>query len=402
MSWLGINCCASRVPKAGAQHESEFDKLLLEGFGLLSSRGHVQSDPSKISRRSIEGSFGLNAQFSEDHFAKKRQKYNPAKESVVMPDDSDAFNFTKVDANEIISSVDASRPKRPEATFFAGLMYDEVSEDQPHPVNVTVLASASPLAVGHVLFVPSLEQKMPQVINAQLLLCGLNLLTMSKRSDFRILYNSLQGCASVNHFHFHGLYLDHCSLSTKRLPIENVNRSTVAGDRTEGKLCIELLAETQWYVRGFVLTAGCPPGRSKNMVSDTIQHPLPDLEILARGAGRLLEELQRRNIAHNVLIAPFSTDRRPANITDLIIKGELAAPAASPEIYIIPRHPDKNLRPDAGFNAGISELCGLLVAHDEQHFNNFAEKTLADIFEDISLSGAEMDELICKFAWLGA
>lgn len=404
MSRFRLTCCASRVQGAGAKFESEFDTLLLEGFGRLSRQGHVKSDPSKIVRRRIEGSFGLTAQFSEEHFANKRKKHSSEDQSVVKAVDTDAFNFTKVDASEIISAVDVSRPKAPETSFFAGLLYDEVEEDQPDPpIRVTVLACGSPIAVGHVLLVPNIQEKLPQVINAQLLLCGLNLLAMSKRSDFRIMFNSWQGCSSVNHFHFHGLYMNNFNLSpSKRLAIENVDRSTVAGDRTEGKLCIELLAETQWYVRGFVLTAGCPPGGASKTVSETNLQPLPDLQTLARGAGHLLEELQRRNIAHNVLIAPFLADRRPAKLEDLIIKGEQAATAASPEIYIIPRHPERNLRPDAGFNAGICELSGVLAAHDEEHYNSFEEKSLIEIFKDVSLSGAEMDELICKVAWLGA
>ena len=41
----------------------------------------------------------------------------------------------------------------------------------------------------------------------ELILCGLHLLQKSARPDFRLLFNSLSGLASVNHFHFHGFFL---------------------------------------------------------------------------------------------------------------------------------------------------------------------------------------------------
>ena len=50
-----------------------------------------------------------------------------------------------------------------------------------------MLACISPLCFGHVLFVPDRAKLRPQALTTELISCGLQLLTASKRSDFRAL-----------------------------------------------------------------------------------------------------------------------------------------------------------------------------------------------------------------------
>eukprot|EP00913_Durusdinium_trenchii_P029416 g27575.t1 len=326
-------------------------------------------------RRKLDGDLEVWVHFSPDHWAKKRKPETrpmegtgPASSSVLRPVDPEAFNFTKINEQEVLK--DAL----------------EVGS-----WSVSVLACISPLCFGHVLFVPDRAKLRPQALTTELISCGLQLLTASKRSDFRVVFNSMSGFASVNHFHYHGLFLDHAGLIPrelrKRLPVEYMSRSRVAGDRTEGKLCCELLVES-WFCRGLILSAGAKEGEPPEGAAD--------LDALTDFAGRVVQFLQEKNLAHNVMFVPYLGER----IKPLFDPYEVQEPragrachavfglggkaqdvppprAASPEIYIFPRKPEGDCREerteDPGFNAAICEMSGLLFAHDEQRFNSFDE-----------------------------
>eukprot|EP00439_Symbiodinium_sp_Y106_P014232 s8807_g2.t1 len=366
-SMFVLNCCAaSRAEKA---KESVFDKLLLDGFSQVASKGLLRSQTSSIVRRTVEGNLGLVLSHSPDHFAKKRQMTGGDKQ-VVMSADPEAFNFNKVPSDELVGVEDSSE--------FA----------------VSVLACGSPLAIGHMLLVPRMDAAAPQVLTTELLRCGLDLVGKSWRRDFRLLFNSMLGFASVNHFHYHGLYLEYCGFNQRQFPVERVERSTVGGGRTYGKLCVELLAESQWYCRGFVLTAGSAIGA----VGDP---PPADLEALATFAGNVIGLLQSRNIPHNVMITPYQGERKSRNLDDIFAEETWMPLAASPEVYIFPRRPEGKLREDSGLNAAICEISGLIMCHDEDRFQQFDEDKVSNLFkEDVSLSGDDFDDLICKVAWM--
>eukprot|EP00438_Fugacium_kawagutii_P004287 Skav203999 [mRNA] locus=scaffold1114:60922:62013:+ [translate_table: standard] len=353
-------CCASR----DARVESDFDKTVLTGFARVAKDGLLQSQPSSMARRKVNGSFGLSLHFSAEHFKSKR-KVNWSKETkVVRPSDPEAFNFTKIKDGEIIGTLEV-----------AGR-------------SISAIACASPLLVGHTLFVPNLSECMPQCLTSEWLLCGLQLLDQSARPDFRVVFNSLVAHASVNHMHFHGLYLDYAGL--KRLPVEGVRRSRVGGSCTEGNVCAEILVEKEWYSRAFILTAG---SSGSNQV---------DLEALSIFAGKVIHLLQEKDIPHNVMLAPYVERKRPRTVEELdAYEAEQPRAAASPEIYIFPRQPESKCRENAGVNTAICEISGLLFAHDEEHFKTLDEEQISEIFnQDVSLPGPDFDDLICKVAWM--
>lgn len=377
-----MSCCWSRGAAEGLlppSKDSDFDKLLLEGFARILDRGGVvRSSPSALQRRCLSGTMGLVAQFSQEHFGKKRKSTASVQQVVAAAADPEAFNFNKASPAEKIAEVQAF----PDGGSAAGL--------------TTVLANLSPLSGCHVLLVPSCEQVLPQVLTEEHFLCGLHLLAKSARRDFRLFFNSLLGFASVNHFHWHGLYLNQCGLSDGRLPIEKVERSVVAGAVTEGRASVELLVETQWYARAFVLAAGCRPGTEG-------ARPPADLAALARLAHSVAAELQRRNIPHNVILAPPVERRRKQEAANsgMAHEEEAKPNALSPEVYIVPRQPEDSLREDAGFHAAVLEIAGLVTASSEEAYRSFSEESLRDIFRtDVTMPEAVFDELICKVAWL--
>lgn len=376
-----MDCCCGRAAGSDQQpsKDSPFDKQLLDGFSRILQAGDVmRTSPSAIQRRTVDGLLGILVQFSPEHFGKKRKRGGHCQQ-VRGSVDPEAFNFTKVAEAEEIAGLAALPPGHPAGDGWT-----------------TVLANVSPLATGHVLLIPNCDQVLPQVLTEELVLCGLHLLQQSMRHDFRLVFNSLMGFASVNHFHFHGLYLNYFGLPDNKFPIEKVERSVIAGSTTEGRSAIELLVETQWLCRGFVVTSGCKKGTQG-------PRPAADIDALAKLTFRLVWELQRRNIPHNVMISP-PTERRIKRPTQNLAHEEEAKPSAlSPEVYVLPRIPEDKLRDAAGFNAAVCEMSGVIVAHSEEAYSNVTEESLKDIFgNDVTLPESLFDELICKAAWLPA
>lgn len=365
---MGAVQCVACLCRDGANtKESPFDRLLLEGFATIEKNGEVlASQPSAIRRRIIEGPLGLQAQFSMQHFQKKRKpqiKY----QSVTAQPLPGTFDFRQVSESEKITVI------------------ERAASDKGVTVSSQVLVCLSPLAFGHVLFVPCCEH-LPQVLTEELILCALDLLSKSFRKDLRVLFNSLMAHSTVNHFHLHGLYLDYCELTDSMFPIERVDRAVIAGSLAPGKVCVEMVFENRWPVRSFALMAGPPKDQ------EGAGMPQADVNALASITASLVRELQRNNIAHSVVFCPFQQHALRRDKEQVVL---------TPRIFIIPRKAESELREDAGFNGAVLEVSGLLVAHSEQAFDSFSEEALKDIFsQDISLDAELFDQLICKAAWL--
>lgn len=378
-------CCWTRSAEAllPASPDTEFDRQLLAGFSRILEQGFVfRSSPAKIQRRNLKGSLGLVVQFSEEHWLRKRggPPSEGITEQVVMESvDPEAFNFNKVSPAEKLCVVEAFPPEHP-----SGAM------------RVSIFVNVSPLAYGHVLLVPQVDPLRPQVLTEEMMLCGLHLLSKSGRRDFRLFFNSLLAFASVNHFHWQGMYLSYCSLPHGVLPIERAQRSVITGRTTEGCVQIELLSDKAWYCSGFVVTAGCKAGVPG-------EEPPADLSALAATSARLVQELQRRGIPHNVILVPPPERRRKKDTTasGMAHEDESRPNAVSPEIIILPRRPQGEMRADASIFSGCLEISGVLIASDEVSFNACEEAVVQDIFKtDVALPCSVLDELICKVAWL--
>ena len=361
-----IFCCTSRDAKV---LETDFDKEILSGFARVAKDGLLQSQPSSMVRRNLEGHLGLVLNFSPEHFRGKRKAAWSKETKVVRPADPEAFNFTKIKEGELISILEVLTCSK--------------------SWSISVLACASPLLVGHSLFVPDLSQCLPQCLTPELVLCGLQLLQQSARPDFRVVFNSLLAHASVNHFHFHGLFLDYAGL--KRLPVEAVKRSRVGC--SEGKVCAEILVEKEWYSRALILTAGSASGGA-----------VADVETLATFAGKVIQFLQEADIPHNVMLVPARERKlRVASmeVNDPFEAEEERLTVASPEIFIFPRQSEHKCRDEPGINTAICEISGLLFARDEKRFKTLDESQISEIFsQDVSLPEKDFDNLICKVAWM--
>mmetsp|Transcript_48553 Transcript_48553/g.155095 ORF Transcript_48553/g.155095 Transcript_48553/m.155095 type:complete len:374 (-) Transcript_48553:39-1160(-) len=366
-------CCWERV---GADNklsvDSPFDKQLLEGFAkAVNGSKIVVCSYKNVKRRTLLGGRGIVVQYIEGHFDSERLGPNRSAEVVLRVDPED-FNFTKADSAEKVAIIDLLLPGNR-----AG-------------VPTSVFACPTPVANGHVILVPRCEQLLPQVLTEDTMLMGLRLLEQSRRRDFRLFFNSPGTNAPVNHFHFHGLYLDYLNAPGSQLGIEKAERYRVSGDTTPGNLSVELLSEANWWARGFVLSAGCRKGLRGS-------EPAADCQALAALVARLTKEMQKRNVPHSVYVAPALEAKPPKVVAGEDGEEQEVPCALSPEVYLLPRRAaEVGARGPSAF-----EMAGLVRLTEEEVIDVVTEEGLHGYFiANCTPQGDVLDELICKAAWL--
>mmetsp|Transcript_99614 Transcript_99614/g.277352 ORF Transcript_99614/g.277352 Transcript_99614/m.277352 type:complete len:369 (-) Transcript_99614:126-1232(-) len=364
-------CCWTRANTTKLpSKDSPFDKALLEGFNKVQRSGNVfRNNPALSRRRLLEGTFGLMIQLQESP-----DDTTPEGEAKRLEGFDD---FTQANEAERILTLGVAQP------------------GGGAPVPTAAFAPRAPRARSHVLLVPRCEERLPHVLTQELLLHGLSLLETSTRTDFRLLFDSNAEFAPVNHFHYHGLYLDLTGLPGSKFPIEKAERTLIAGDITAGRVAIELLQESYWYSRGFVLSAGCK--------ADAQGPNAPaDVQALALLVTHLVSELHRRSVPYSVVLAPPVELRQAKRSV-----GSMEAPvdekptAVTPEIFVLPRRPQADFPESAGIGATAYDLAGFVLARTEDAYCNATEASIKEVFSgSVACPAPSFDELICKAAWL--
>ena len=274
---------------------------------------------------------------------KRKTKYEEAPQRgvvTVQTFDCELFNFTKVARKEYITD--------------------------------DILINVSPLAFGHFLFCPGLNDMRPQTLEKSSLAQALRLAGNFSRSDFKLFFNSLGGWASVNHMHFHGVFLsgyctaerdwrgdfreigqDCCLFEDGRFPIEHSKVYHKRSTRSESHV--------------FSLDYILPGLRIENSQSD---HLLND-------AWKVIDYLLLRDIPHNVLI----TDGGRC-------------------IYIVPRQVQKVVmlpfsQDNGGIHVASAELFGVVICFDESTFNGLDEANYADVLRrHVAVDAALIQKII--------
>lgn len=106
--------------------------------------------------------------------------------TVVADFNENAFNFNKVNAEEIL--FECNHPKL--------------------KAIVTYLINNSPLTKYHSLICPDLRKNLPQVLTRDAITIAIDTLADFRDPKFKIGYNSPGALASVNHLHLHLLHMD--------------------------------------------------------------------------------------------------------------------------------------------------------------------------------------------------
>lgn len=134
-----------------------------------------------------------------------------------------------------------------------------------------------PIEYGHILLVPRVLDKLPQLISPDTLLLALQLAHEANNPYFRIGYNSLGAYATINHLHFQAYYL------SAAMPLERA-RTALISKKKQGRSTIRIEKLVDYPVNGLVFESG------------------GDLEDTAILIGGFCQRLAAKNIPHNMLI----------------------------------------------------------------------------------------------------
>jgi hypothetical protein len=154
---------------------------------------------------------------------------------------------------------------------------------------VSILVNVSPFGHNHFLIVVDPEGQSPQQLDAVALHAAHRVLDGSTRPDLVIGFNSLGACATVNHLHLQGVYFRGQGVDDDQMPSERAPRTQLATPPG--------LAELDDYpVHGWVVQ-----GEAGSRVATTLA---------------VVQELQRANLPHNVLLSPRNTIVMPRRHQD--------------------------------------------------------------------------------------
>ena len=141
---------------------------------------------------------------------------------------------------------------------------------------VDLLINVNPLGSAHGLIVIDPDAGRPQVLDEQGVRAAMAVASMSRRADFKVGFNSLQACASVNHYHFQCLYFRGQGVDDDLMPSER---------------------------------AAAPPRPILQGMSELVDHPARGWCFtdkvrggVAHATAGAVGVLQRHEVAHNLLI----------------------------------------------------------------------------------------------------
>ncbi|NWS71148.1 GDPP1 phosphorylase, partial [Crotophaga sulcirostris] len=163
---------------------SRFDLALLSGWDEREAQGLFRYRLGALPTRVLPGPARLVAALNARRGTERRPP-QPVR-SLRQPFDPTAFNFTRLRRGELLLRLHRA------GSAAAPLL---------------VAINASPLVRGHVLLLPEAARAQAQALQAPALRATLEAALLSAHPGFRVGFNGLGGCASVNHLHLHGLYL---------------------------------------------------------------------------------------------------------------------------------------------------------------------------------------------------
>jgi GDP-L-galactose phosphorylase len=249
-------------------HQSLLDSLILAEWESKMEQGLFRYDVTSCPTHTMGGSMGFIAQLNEGRAAKKRPTEFQV-DKVIQAFDDAKFNFCKARQNEILFTFEEQLDEH------SGVEFEEafVVAGSPNLVMINV----SPIEYGHILLVPRVLDKLPQLITPDTLLLALQFAHEANNPYFRVGYNSLGAYATINHLHFQAYYL------SAAMPLERA-RTTLITKKKHGRSTIRIERLVDYPVNGLVFESG------------------GDLEDTATMVGGFCQRLAAKNIPHNMLI----------------------------------------------------------------------------------------------------
>lgn len=294
--------------------------------------------------------------FNTEYIANKRNSHNQMNSStsiqpIVVPFDFAKFNFSWVKQEEILLVYFSDSKRILKLSDLKDKSEINKEENLHH-----IIINKSPIFKYHMLLIPNLFLSLSQKMNSDCLKLIYEFCENVNSTDLRIGFNSLGGYASVNHLHFHLIFLKDIAKEMESFPIETYERKQFLAINNI------ILAELINYpVKAYVL--------SFKEINSNIFNLF----------GCIIDIFTTRNIAHNILFSE---------------KGKV--------IYIIPRKNEmlNNLHGD--LNCAWLEICGIAICRTVKMKEMIDEKLFETVLKDnVSLEEKEyqlLSEEILKIA----
>lgn len=279
----------------------------------------------------------------------------PEKLSVVRPFNPAGFHFNKAKPAETLFWVaaDGSVVVAPEAAPTAETDATPTERPSTTPSSAPssglehrLLINVSPLVGLHSLFCPFVARELPQVLTPDSLLAALQFLRRFRRTDAKLLFNSLGAWSSVNHLHFH-LVVPAPAFPEGTFPVERAERRELARAPARAPAPAEAEADAPctltlhdlhgWPLRSLVIERRGGGDRDGSGADDRASAMVAKL-------WPLVEDLLERGVPHNMLIAD-----------------------AGATVYLMPRRV-QSIVAGGAINIAIAEACGLGIVYNEETF----------------------------------
>ncbi|CAM1309921.1 GDPGP1 (predicted) [Pycnogonum litorale] len=308
--------------EASLTNSSKFDEELQRSWSQAREDGYFRYHLDKLQTKVIPGRFRFIEQLNLKRAVERRKPENIT--SVNEPFNPDKFNFTKIKKEEVLFKVKND---------------DENVDDDEMDSNFLII-NVSPLEYCNSLLVASLHRCHPQIMISKALKLAIEMTLLSSTPCFKIGFNSLGACASVNHLHFHMYYLQH------NLYIETAPVQKLSGE------CYEL---RDFPAIGFVF-----------QLHDR------DIDNLVSSIMKLACYCLKKSIPHNIMI----TRGTDFNSTDLRTYDTV-------RVYFWARKAFFGSKNDLAFNPAVCELSGHLPIKVQSMFGTMDEADITSIFKDI-------------------
>ncbi|CAF0828832.1 unnamed protein product [Adineta steineri] len=299
---------------------NEFDALLhTEWDRALAQNLFTFQIDNQVKQRVLDGDLHYIVELNPSRYEKRRLPY--AFEHVITPFDKNKFNFNKIKNEEILFSLD-----------------NEQQTDKH-----LVIINNSPIRSYHVLLVPDRQLEQTQISTIDSILFALEFITSSAHPFIYVGFNSLCGYASINHLHFHGIYMP------DRLFLQTI-------------VCSPFHTKSNCYLHDFFQTEAFA-FEIKNV---------NDFDKVARYVYKITNYLTQSEIAHNLSI----------------VKGDSFSVVSEPalRIFIWFRQPKIGVKPMDRCNFACLELSGYVFLRYAEVFDDLTELELRENINGIALS----------------
>lgn len=320
-------------------------QTIMHLWEMSAQEGVLNYDITSYPRKFIPGVVKFVALLNEGRVKKKRKSEFRA-DKVVQSFDARKFNFEKVVLQEVLFEFQLSETD--DAPHLEG---EGIVSNSPN----LVMLNVNPIETGHILLVPRVLDRLPQIIIPKALFLGLRFASAVGNSYFRLNYNSFGAFASVNHLHFQGYFLM-APYPIERAPTHELKRLNLTS---------VLISELRSYpVRGWVF-------EMTSSFDESVKGMVQALSIVCA-------RLQDENIPFNMVISDCGARVIvcPQQFGEKMAKDLI--PQDMKETEVIP---------------AVSEIAGHFITKHKSDYETLTQKRIFALLAEASLSVEQFSEL---------